>query len=570
MPLYSQDQRSPQPPGMGTVVVQPPGTMMPGMATSGIGPPGGPPAAPLPQNGYQGVQQAGPQLAQALAGLMGGMAGTQGGPGAQGGAGAGQMPLMQAQSAGQAAIPLGGGMGGSYAPWSPQAQAAQSGPPPPNPNVGQGGGMGGQMGTGVHDQRAGAHPAAPPPSAPILSFEDWQRQTYGGATDNPDAQFAYADYVRQQQATTPPPGMSPNYGQPGGPPGGPNYGPSPSPDQDPSAQHYSYVNPQNFGTPDYAALLQALQGIGGDRAAPDIGQAAIAQYSRAVQPQYLTQGQRGLMGAYQAPNQFQQGQQGLQGQLGGLGSAALGGNQYGGNIDSLIQQLTGQSQGKDSYAAGQMHQDLANAISQQRSLAAAARPGQGALAGRQAAQNIGGLQAGAASQLAQAQLAERLGAQSQLGGLVTTARGQDLQRAQQERALQLQALGQQADVLGQGRTQDLAGLAGQQSLYGQMAGQEAQYGLANQAAQNQFGLANQSALNQFALQRGQLGMQQQQLDDQRTQQALAQRLALSGLAQQGTMGYEQERSRRLAAILGQQQGGGGIPGALLGLLGALL
>lgn len=302
---------------------------------------------------------------------------------------------------------------------------------------------------------------------------------------------------------------------------------------DPS--YFTYVNRTNFALPGYDQMNQSLSGLMGDRATPQLGPAAMSGQS-----DYLTQGQQGLLGAYQGANEFRAGQTGLAGTLGGYAGAGLDASGYAGDVRGLVGNLQGMASGQDSLARQQVQADTQAAIARQRSMAAGARPGQGALAQFGAAKNIAGLELEGASRAAREGLAERNAATQSLAGVLGTQTGQDLTRAQSERQLQLGATGQLADLYGQGRTQDLAGLGAQAGLYGQMAGQEGQYNLANQNAQNQFQLQQMEA-----------DLRSRGMDDARIQQALATQLQLNQLAQQGGMGYEQARGQHLAALIGQ-------------------
>jgi len=392
----------------------------------------------------------------------------------------------------------------------------------------------------------------------------WEWKEEPGATGPVEDQPGYRDPSTPTQATPPPdtgdinpenfvPGTGPGQNVPGA------YNPGASEQKwsiDP--QWFTYINRGNFATPGYEATNQRLSELQGYRATPQLGPAAMSGQS-----DYLTQGQRGLQSAYEAMGQaqlggeaFRAGQGTLAGTLGGFAGQGLAGSGYAGDVRGLVGGLQGMASGQTSLARQQVEADTQAAIARQRSLAAGARPGQGALAAFGAARNIAGLELEGASRAAREGLAERLGALGQLGGVLGTATGQDLQRAQAERQLQLGAAGQLAGLYGQGREQDLATgqtayqlglgrLGAQAGLYGQQAGQEAQYGLANQAAQNQ-----------FQLQQLEADLRSRGLDDARIQQALQQQLQLNQLALEGTMGYEAERTRRLGALTGGQQGDG--------------
>lgn len=110
---------------------------------------------------------------------------------------------------------------------------------------------------------------------------------------------------------------------------------------------------------------------------------------------------------------------------------------------AALDMLMRSARGENSLAMEQARQLNEQNIAQQRSLAAGARPGQSAMAQRLAAQNVGRLNAGVAGQALQANLAERMGALGQLGGLSTQARGQDIDRALGLYGMELQNAGMQ-------------------------------------------------------------------------------------------------------------------------------
>lgn len=302
---------------------------------------------------------------------------------------------------------------------------------------------------------------------------------------------------------------------------------------------FTYIDPRNFALPGYGGIQSELQGItaGGYRETPRLGNAAQVGLS-----DYLTGGQRNLMGAYGAPGRFA-GQEGeLAGLLGDYSRGSLGPDAYGGDTRALIGRLGQTMSGQDSLARMNVREALEGATADQRAMAATARPGSGALAARTAAQNIGRIGSTAASTGARAELEERMAAAGQLGNVLSTARGQDLARQTAERQLQLGAAGQLGGLMSDVGNRDLSRLGAMAGLYGQMGGQELQAGL-----------ANQDALNQFEMRRPELEFQNRQIEDARMLEALRQRAALSQAAQAGTMGYEAERSRRVSPFLGQPE-----------------
>jgi hypothetical protein len=148
----------------------------------------------------------------------------------------------------------------------------------------------------------------------------------------------------------------------------------------------------NFDLPGFGGQQQLAQGLAGDareRQAPTLG------------PQ----------------SEFREGQQDLAGMLGRL------------------------ARGEDSFSAQQLRANADRNISQQQALAASARPGQGAMAQRMAAQNAGRINQGLAGQQSLAGIAERQAAQGALGSLLGQARGADDQRSYQGAQLGLQQQG---------------------------------------------------------------------------------------------------------------------------------
>ena len=183
-----------------------------------------------------------------------------------------------------------------------------------------------------------------------------------------------------------------------------------------------------------------------------------------------------------------------QAQGGYLGQTNLGG--YGGQFQAgqqaLVQQLRRRAAGQDSLAALQLKQALGQNLAQQQALAASARPGNSAMAQRVAMQNAGMQTAGLSGQAQQAMLAEQLGAQNMLGGVLQGARGQDIGASQFNAAQQNAMAAQRAQ------------LAQQLNQYN--AGMQLQNRNANDQAFLNAMAANQAAAN--AQQQGNMGYQQ--------------------------------------------------------------
>jgi hypothetical protein len=93
----------------------------------------------------------------------------------------------------------------------------------------------------------------------------------------------------------------------------------------------------------------------------------------------------------------------------------------------LADYLRGVMSGKDSMSQRQLQDATDRNVASQMSMAASARPGQGAMASRLAMQNAGRANQALAGQAAMAGIAERLGASSALGGMLGQMRGQDFQ-----------------------------------------------------------------------------------------------------------------------------------------------
>ena len=101
------------------------------------------------------------------------------------------------------------------------------------------------------------------------------------------------------------------------------------------------------------------------------------------------------------------------------------------DMQRLQQQLEARASGQAPSLSGeQLRQNLQRNLSSQRAAAASARPGNQAMAARNAAQQMGRLQAGLAGQQAMAGIAERQAAQAALQNLLERQRQQDLAAAQ--------------------------------------------------------------------------------------------------------------------------------------------
>lgn len=237
------------------------------------------------------------------------------------------------------------------------------------------------------------------------------------------------------------------------------------------------------------------------------------------------------------------------------------------NQAALVDQLNRYATGQESVSQLQLRQNAEAALAQQQAMAASARPGQGGLAARIAAQNAGAINTNLMSQAAIAGLQERQANAAQLQQLLGTARGQDLSLSQfnaGQSNQQAQAQGQLAAQIGianAGNTTQAgisnAQMTNQQALanmqaanaYNLSGAQLAQQGQQFNAQQlQQMALANAQAQNARAAQQAQLeqqagqfgvsaGLQFQGQQDAATQQALAQQMALAAQQQQGNIAY---------------------------------
>lgn len=99
------------------------------------------------------------------------------------------------------------------------------------------------------------------------------------------------------------------------------------------------------------------------------------------------------------------------------------------DMEGLADQLGRLARGEDSYSAEQLRHSLGQTLAAQQSMAAGARPGNAAMAARNAAMNMSRQQSGLAGQQALAGIAERQAAAQSLGNMLGQMRGQDLQAA---------------------------------------------------------------------------------------------------------------------------------------------
>lgn len=181
-----------------------------------------------------------------------------------------------------------------------------------------------------------------------------------------------------------------------------------------------------------------------------------------------------------------------------------GEGEFRGGQEALIRQLQGRASGADSLSQIQLRQAADHNLAQQQALAASARPGQGAMAARMASQQAGNIGQGLAGQAAQAGIMERAQAQDMLGNVLAGARGQDI-------------------------------------------------------GQSQF---NANTQNQRLLEMARMQQQQYGMNDQALLEALRQEQANAALRQQGTMGYEGQRTQRYGAAMGTPTYGEQILGGL--------
>jgi hypothetical protein len=193
-----------------------------------------------------------------------------------------------------------------------------------------------------------------------------------------------------------------------------------------------------------------------------------------------------------------------------MAGAQMGESQFRGDQAALIRGLQADAAGRGAgqqLVRMQAQQAANRGMSQQMAIAAGGAPGSGAANARTAALAGGAMQSQVGEQAALAGMQARLGALGQLGGVVSGARGQDLARGQ----------------------------ANMQSALSTQQG-------------NMQGRLQQTAMN-----------------DQAQLEALRQRLALSGMQQQGMQGYEQMRYGGHMGILGMPTQGEKLMGLASGI-----
>jgi hypothetical protein len=101
-------------------------------------------------------------------------------------------------------------------------------------------------------------------------------------------------------------------------------------------------------------------------------------------------------------------------------------SRLGGDVDAQRRQMERYARGQDSLSAIQLQQSLQQNVANQQGMAASARPGQGAMAARNAAMNANRAGAGLAGQQAIAGIQERQGAQNALNQMLMQQREQEL------------------------------------------------------------------------------------------------------------------------------------------------
>lgn len=166
--------------------------------------------------------------------------------------------------------------------------------------------------------------------------------------------------------------------------------------------------------------------------------------------------------------------------------------QMGQLADMQMRIATGQQAGAGELAA---QRQAVRAAAQQQAMAASQRGGNAALAARTAARNIADIGLGAAGQAQQAAFQDQQAAMGQLGSVLGTMRGQDLDMASQNAQLRQQM--------------NLANLSAQNQQIFQQAGLDQATSLANMQARLQaMGLNDQAALGYLSQL---LGMNQAEL-----------------------------------------------------------
>lgn len=166
------------------------------------------------------------------------------------------------------------------------------------------------------------------------------------------------------------------------------------------------------------------------------------------------------------------------------------GSAVAGQQQGLADMLGARARGENSVAEQQLRQAAGMGMSQQAALAAGARPGNAAMAGRMAGQNMGRLQSGLGGQAAIARMQEANMAQGQLGNLYGQMRGADENMSMFNAGQQNNRTGMQAQM-----DQNQMGMNDQanQNLLGQSLGaaqSQQQAGIAQeQIAANRWGAA---------------------------------------------------------------------------------
>ncbi len=206
-------------------------------------------------------------------------------------------------------------------------------------------------------------------------------------------------------------------------------------------------------------------------------------------------------------------------------AATIGGSAYEKNQNNYVNSLEQQAAGKGpSLAAGQLQAATERNTANQLAMAASGKPGNTSLAMRNVASNSAALGQQAAHDSAQMKIQEQQNAQAQLGGALSSFRGQDMSNAQNQAQLN-------------------------QSMALSNAGFKQQANAQNQGALNQFGLAQgqmtqatnlaQAGFNQQAnSQNQQAWLANQQMNDAMARYYTQANTGLDMNAQQNKMAYE--------------------------------
>jgi hypothetical protein len=166
----------------------------------------------------------------------------------------------------------------------------------------------------------------------------------------------------------------------------------------------------------------------------------------------------GSRGDYQLPG-YADRAAGLQAAYGGAYGGARDPNAGAGfrnDQRAVLDRLHRQMNGQDSQSAAELQRSYGQATGNQLGIAASARPGQGPMAARIAAQNVGRMQAGMAGDQALAGIAERNAATGMYGQLAGMARGQDMQQLGQNDAYNLALRQQELANAGQQQAGNIA------------------------------------------------------------------------------------------------------------------